>query len=114
MKTIAWINAVLVGILLAPRTGMSAESSAWQLRFRDGAGGVLENRPAQISKTNGIGTLDLVWGRTFAVQSNRNYLLRLPYRTEDASLGNLLLLRYTHGTNETPRLDDLVLMIQGK
>jgi hypothetical protein len=66
---------------------------------------VLHTQPAGVTKTNGVGLLDLVWGRTFGVNSNRNYILRLPYRTEDASLANLLLLRATLDTNEVPKLD---------
>ena len=39
------------------------------------------------------------------MKANRNYILRLPYRTEDASLANLLLLRYTHSADDVPKLD---------
>ena len=82
-----------------------AGQAAWQLHPRAGAGGYLLPENSQIIKTNGVGTMDLVWSRIFAVRSNGNYILRLPYRTEDASLANLLLLRYTLGTNDSPKLD---------
>ena len=72
---------------------------------RGGAEGTLRTEPAQVAKTNGVGQADLLWSQPFPVQANRNYILRLSYRTEDASLANLLLLRYTHSADDAPKLD---------
>lgn len=99
------ISAPALCALLLAAFAPSGEA-AWQLHRRDGAGGTLQASPAQVTKTNGVGLMDLAWSRTFAVKSNANYVLRLPYRAEDASLANLLLLRYTLGTNDTPKLDE--------
>jgi hypothetical protein len=99
------VNGLALFGLAAWNVVGAATDPAWQLHLRDGAGGLLRPEGAQVTKTNGVGTMDLAWSRTFTVKSNRNYILRLPYRAEDASPGNLLLLRYTHGTNDAPRLD---------
>jgi hypothetical protein len=85
---------------------MAAEAKpTWQLHLRDSAGGSFHPDGAQVTKTNGVGTMDLAWSRTFTVKSNGSYIFRLPYHTVDASLANLLLLRYTHGTEDAPKLD---------
>ena len=107
---------LLTALLLAPICPFAAsaaepknltvvDTAAWNLLLRNGAGGSLQPGPVQVTKTNGVGTVELAWSRTIAVKSNRNYIVRLPYRAEDASPGNLLLLRYTHGTNDIPKLD---------
>jgi hypothetical protein len=98
------MKRILLAFAFCSISGQAGQSS-WQLHPRDGAGGYLLSENAQIIKTNGVGTMDLVSSRIFAVRSNGNYILRLPYLTEDASLGNLPLLRYTFGTNDSPELD---------
>jgi hypothetical protein len=94
-----------VAVLAAIQTAEAADSGSWQLHLRGGAEGTRRTEPAQVSKTNGIGQVDLLWSRPFLVKANRNYILRLPYRTEDASLANLLLLRYTRSADDAPKLD---------
>ncbi len=105
MKHMGWFCAKTAAFLLVAQAAIGADPGTWRLRLRDGAGGSLAPDGAQVTKTNGVGTMDLTYSRAFTVMSNRNYLLRLPYRAEDASLANLLLLRYTHGTNDAPKLD---------
>ncbi len=105
MNWLTCIRVGAVGLLAVTQLTAAPDAGRWQLHLRDGAGGVLQTEKAQVTKTNGIGLVDLAWSRTFTVKSNGNYLIRLPYRTEDASLANLLLLRYTLGTNDTPKLD---------
>jgi hypothetical protein len=98
------MKRILLAAALLSISGKAGQA-AWQLHPRDGVRGYLLPENSRIIRTNGVGTMDLVWSRTFAVRSNGNYILRLPYRTEDVSLANLLLLRYTLGTNDSPKLD---------
>ena len=98
--------------LCRDRGGPRSDSDGYRRRYRllaaslrDSAAGTLRTEPAQVIKTNSVGQVDVVWSRTFAVKANRNYILRLPYRTEDASLANLLLLRYTRSADDVPKLD---------
>jgi hypothetical protein len=62
--------------LAPPKTEPSAGASSgatpcWDLRLRDHAGGRLGSNGSEVIKTNGAGTVDLAWSRTFTVKSNR-------------------------------------------
>ena len=92
-------------LLLASPPAKAAADSLWQLQLREGAGGLAGSDAGYVTKTNGIGTMDLVWSRTFTVKSNGNYIVRMPYHSEDATLANLLLLRYSYDTNDVLKLD---------
>ena len=104
MKSLVCICAGTVAVLAAIQSTEAADAGSWQLHPAQVAQRArLRTEPAQVAKTNGVGQADLLWSQPFPVQANRNYILRLPYRTEDASLANLLLLRYTHSADDAPQ-----------
>ncbi|MBM4091160.1 MAG: hypothetical protein FJ276_17315 [Planctomycetes bacterium] len=85
----------------------------WRLVLRDGATGTLDQQtdgqPPEVAccrvvKTNGLGMMDLIWKEPSAGKADKTYLLKVPYRTEDASVANLLLLRATNQPEDLPSL----------
>jgi hypothetical protein len=73
---------LLVSSLMAAETGLPAGGISgakpdWDLRLRDNAGGGLGSNGSEVTKTNGVGTMDVVWSRTFTVKANGNCILRL-------------------------------------
>ncbi len=85
----------------------------WRLVLRDGATGTLDQQidgqPPEVAscrvlKTNGLGMMDLIWEEPSVGKADKTYLLKVPYRTEDASVANLLLLRATKEPEELPSL----------
>ncbi len=85
----------------------------WRLVLDAGATGTLDQQTAgqpsavtscRVVKSNGAGSMRLIWEQPVPAQANKTYLLRSPYRTEDASVANLLLLRATRHPEDTPSL----------
>jgi hypothetical protein len=89
-------------------------SADWHLTLRDGATGTIreqvDTQPTVVSeccveKTNGRGMIDLHWDVPFTAKGIQPYLLKLPYRTENASLATLFLLRASASPDDVPRLN---------
>jgi hypothetical protein len=99
---------LLVGSLIAiPSARPDDAAPAWELRLEDGATAVLarDNDGTRVARTNALGRVHLVWSSPIATETDGTVQLNLPYRADDASVANLLLLRATARPDDTPRLE---------
>jgi hypothetical protein len=85
-------------------------SAEWRLNLRDGARGMMrvEGDEVVLTKENAVGMVDLVLMQPFEAKAGTVYGFTYEYRTDDASLANLLLLRANHGPDDVFRWHDWV------
>ena len=100
-----WLFTAIIVVFITIGAADAADMGNWRLQLHEGAEGMYQPNTGTLSKSNGVGKVELLWRRTFPVKSGANYILKLPYHTDNASLENLLLLRYTYDDSEKPTLD---------